>query len=82
MEITAKEALCPNNKISSLTLPDLFSFFKKFLCLLDFVLQQDQWGGLTLCEWHSQKKIELTSTVIIVIVLGAKVSEEQNQWHW
>lgn len=29
---------------------------------------------------HKQKrKIELTSTVIIVIVLGAKVSEEQNQ---
>lgn len=27
---------------------------------------------------HKKKKIELTSTVII-IVLGAKVSEEQNQ---
>lgn len=28
---------------------------------------------------HKKRKIELTSTVIIVIVLGAKVSEEQNQ---
>lgn len=76
MEITAKETLPPDNNLS-LTLPDFFSLF--FIPMFPkLCVTTGQMGrALTFCDSH--KKIDLTSTVIIVIVLGAKVSEERNQ---